>query len=219
MDTETPYDYQFQFEDPSGQEHRFELGTHCRNTIGEPRIRWRTEEGFVAGKWGELKFPEEHSRSTFTPYMTMEVSEPTLVFGRFGNSHPTIYDMARDSLTLPATVGADIRDELEALGSLGKGNHIADDPHGFPAIITDPGLPIEPAVWSRVGWDADQRIMWYRLTNYPKPGSTEWDQESVTSPRPYQIEEGTLIWRKHHITGASGSAQELIDQLELEEIS
>nr|WP_233340506.1 hypothetical protein [Haloprofundus sp. MHR1] len=219
MDTQPSYDYQFQFEDPSGQEHLFELGTHCRNTIGDPRIRWRTEEGFVAGKWGSIKFPEDHSRSMHTPYMTMEVSEPTLVFGRFENSRPTIYDMARESLTLPAAVGADIRDELEALGSVAQGNRVTDDPHAFPAAITDPGLPIEPARWSRIGWDAEQRIMWYRLANYPQLGSTEWDHETVTSPRPYQIEHGTLIWRKHHITSAKGSAEELIEQLGLEEVS
>ncbi|EJN57322.1 hypothetical protein HSB1_42850 [Halogranum salarium B-1] len=219
MDTEHSYDYQFQFEDPTGHTHVFELETHCRNNIGEPRIRWRTEDGSVAGKWGTLKFPEDRSRSSHTPYLTMEVSEPTLVFGRFEKSTPTIFDMPRDSLTLPQRIGSTIRDELEALGSPAQRETVSDDPHAFPPAITDPGLPLEPATWSRVGWNPDDRIMWYRLTNYPKPGSTEWDQEAVTSPRPYQIERGTLTWRKHHITGASGSPDELIDQLELEEIS
>ena len=215
MDNKPSYDYQFQFEDPTGQDRLFELEVHCRNTIGEPRIRWRTEDGSATGKWGSLKFPADRSRSTPTPYMTMEVSEPTLVFGRFKKGSPTIFDRTRNSITLPHQIGSDIRDELEALGSPAQRDTISDDPHTFPSVITDSGLPLEPATWSCVGWESDRRLMWYRLTNYPKPGSTEWDQELVTSPRPYQIEEGTLIWRKHHMVSVSGSAEELSDQLGL----
>ena len=60
--------------------------------------------------------------------------------------------------------------------------------------------------------------MWYRLASYPEPGSTEWDHQQVSSPRPYQIDDGNLIWRKFHVTGASGSAQEMMDRLELEDV-
>ena len=212
------YEYQFQFETPIGEEHLFEIETHCRNSIGEPRIKWRTEQGAVAGKWGLIKFPQDHSRLIQTPFMTMEVSEPTLVFGRFEDARPTIFEMARDSLTLPHRIGSTIRDQLEALGSCRSGDSISNNPSDFPPAITDPGLPLEPAMWSRVGWDSEQRIMWYKLSNWPKLGSVEWEHEAVTSPRPYQIEDGTLMWRKHHIRGASGSADEILEDLGLEEV-
>ena len=218
MNSEMNYEYQFPFENLAGDSYLVKVGTHCRNSVGEPRIKWRTEMGAVAGKWGLIKLPQDHSRAMDTPFLTMEVSEPTLVFGRFGDARPTIFDMARDSLPVPDRVGAALRDELEALGSCRISESVSSNPSDFPPVISDPGLPLEPAKWSRVGWDPDQQIMWYKLTNWPDLGTVEWEHEAVTSPRPYQIENGNLVWRKHHIIGARGSAEDLVEELGLERV-
>lgn len=218
MDTETAFDYRFEFESTEGETYHFELETHWENSIGEPRIRWRTEDGSASGEWGSLKYPDDLSRSSQTPMMTIEVAEPTLVFGRFEDSQLTLADGVYDSITLPQRIGGALRDELEALGTVRQGGSISDNPSAFPETITDPDLPYEPAEWERLGWNQEECVMWYRLTNYPEPGSTEWDHQVVNSPRPYQIDDGDLIWRKFYVTGASGSAQEMMDRLELEDI-
>ena len=218
MGIETAYEYQFEFKSTTGQTYLFELGVHWDNSIGEPRIAWRTADGSYSGGWGSLKYPEEHSRSSHTPMMTIEVVEPTLVFGRFEDGQLMLPDEVYDSITLPERIGGALRDELEALGTIRRGDSISDDPSAFPESITDPGLPYEPAEWKRLGWNREDRIMWYQLTNYPKPGSPEWDYQVVESPRPYQIDDGDLIWRKFHIVGTTGSPEELMDELELEDI-
>ncbi|WP_129113863.1 hypothetical protein [Halegenticoccus tardaugens] len=211
------YDTSFHAHQNATGEDLIELSVHCENAISEPRIRWRAEHGSVAGKWASLKLPDEAGSPSPAPYETLEVAEPTLVFGRFGGARPTLFDKSTESLSLPADVATKLRDRLVELGTVQEGASISDDPTAFPQTIVDPGLPIEPGRWECAGWDSTQKVMYYQLTRSPSPGSIEWEREAVTSPRPYQIDDGTLIWRKHHLVSVNGSGDEIVEKLELEE--
>lgn len=105
MGTETAYDYQFEFESREGETCLFELGVHWETSVGGPRIEWRTSDGSHAGERGSFEYPEEHSRSSYTPMMTIEVVEPTLVFGRFEDERLTLPNGVYEPITPPERIG------------------------------------------------------------------------------------------------------------------
>lgn len=191
-----PYEYEVEFDGDT-----IELGIHYQNSIREPRICWRANNGEFAGKWATLKIPDHPPHPVLTPYVTDEVAEPQLVFGRFETERPTFGDETRDSISLPEDLATDLRDRLEQLGRISDPDRVSDDPTAFPETINDPDLPLKPAEWAVIGWDKTTNIMWYELANFPSTSegwAIEWEEEQAQSPRAYQIEDGDLILRKHY---------------------
>lgn len=195
-----PVDYDFTI---SHNETAIEIGVHHENSIGEPRLRWRTDSGH-SGEWGLLYVPDtflESGISFARPYTDPVESTPELRFGRLGNELVVIDDEPLDGVAVPEETARKIAEQLAHYGRYSDAETIATDPDSFPSRIQDTGFPETSLEWTRVGWDEENHVMWYELADFMELAAedppSELESEAATAPRAYQIDDGDLIWRKH----------------------
>ncbi len=179
------------------------LGVHADNVIGEPRVQWATEDGTTAGRWALPKVPPNRSRTHTTPFETLDVAEPQLVFGRDGSATPTIADIPREHIILPDDASEQLRAALEALGTIDiDAPHVETDPEQFPSVIEDARKYLGAAEWDQQEWDAEYNLMWYVHRGHDE------------TPRAYQFVDDTLVWRKHSWKTITRSKRELMNAFE-----
>ncbi|WP_255171259.1 hypothetical protein [Natrononativus amylolyticus] len=201
IDDHLSYEYEIEING-----HSVEFGIHYQNSICDPQICWRIDGGESAGKWAQLKIPDTASHPPLEPYITLEVADPQLVFGRLGDEYVIIGDEKRNSVPLPAELASELRDQLTHLGRVSESDSVSDDPAAFPSLIRDPDLPVYPVEWEVLGWDESTKTMWYELSNFPlasEQWAIEWEEQKAQSPRAYQIEDGDLLLRKHYWVSTS----------------
>lgn len=180
-------DYQFQHQ--IGM-IRLKLGVHASNSSYKPRIRWSIENTGLKGDEATVRVPPDRS-DFWMPYATLDVAEPRLVFGRNENPRPaikpesrTIDAEARDTISLPHQLASDLRERLEALGSVADDDQLCADPSAFPTVIQSSETDPVSTEWEAVGWEPARKVMWYA------------DRKTDSRERSYQIEDGNLIWRR-----------------------
>lgn len=201
-----------------------QLDVHCDNAASQPRIRWLIENTDISGDDATLRVPPDRS-DFWLPYGTVEVGEPRLVFGRGEDPRPairpesrTIDAEERETTALPDHLGVELRNQLEDIGTVASDSEqICADPSAFPSFVSDEqvnwrSVEREPVIrdghthwksteWKPVKWEPDRRVMWYAPPDKNAP------------ERPYQIEEGQLIWREFDMKSSDNVAgQEITEE-------